>query len=407
MNIAQVIKNSSSILHSSDRSWIKKNYLTCFAGKPSFIIYSGDGSTFLVEGFNVQESKKDPLKLIESYLDQGYYAVGYIGYNYLEHTDLALNIRKRNSKLFPELYFNLYSESNIIGFTKEDAKYMEYVLNNNLVGAKHYSVKNIPESVFLNKINIIKNYIRQGDVYQVNLSHLIESYLHADPINMFFKYYKSQPTPLSLYIDCGKFKLIGGSMELFLKKNGHVITTRPIKGTMPRGIDADDDERLKTNLKNSPKERAENLMIVDLMRNDLSRLCKAGSVKVGKLFDVKSFKTLHQMESEVYGILNDNISFYDIIYNTFPPGSVTGAPKKRAVEIIDELEDHNRGPYCGCAGILFPDGDFTLSVSIRTSVLTRNEILYWTGSAIVYDSDPQQEYRETLLKAKAFSSTVN
>jgi len=105
MNIAQVIKNSSSILHSSDRSWIKKNYLTCFAGKPSFIVYSRDGSTFLVKGFNVQESKKDPLKLIESYLDQGYYAVGYIGYNYLEHTDLALNIRKKKFQTIPRTLF--------------------------------------------------------------------------------------------------------------------------------------------------------------------------------------------------------------------------------------------------------------------------------------------------------------
>jgi anthranilate/para-aminobenzoate synthase component I len=190
------------------------------------------------------------------------------------------------------------------------------------------------------------------------------------------------------------------------KKDG-IIKTKPVKGTSKRDKNLKSDHKLKLELGKNLKERAENLMIVDLMRNDFSRICKHETVKVNKLFDVKSYKTLHQMESEVTGQLKQNVRLKDIIYNIFPPGSVTGAPKKRSVEIIDELEQHSRGPYCGCAGVFSPDGDFTLCVSIRTVILADNIVNYWAGSGIVYDSDPNKEYKETLLKAEAFLRTIN
>lgn len=196
-------------------------------------------------------------------------------------------------------------------------------------------------------------------------------------------------------------------MEQFVEKRGDIITTKPIKGTSKRNQHKSKDDQIKANLSTNPKEKAENLMIVDLMRNDLSRVCKPATVKVNKLFNVKSYRTLHQMESEITGQLLQDKRLKDIIYSVFPPGSVTGAPKKRSIQIIDELENHSRGPYCGCAGVFSPNGDFTLCVSIRTAILEGNTINYWAGSGIVYDSDAEKEYQETLLKQKAFLNSIN
>ena len=163
---------------------------------------------------------------------------------------------------------------------------------------------------------------------------------------------------------------------------------------------------MKAKLIGNPKERAENLMIVDLMRNDLSRVSKIGSIKVNKLFEVETYSTLHQMVSEVEGEVRENLSTSDIIRSVFPPGSVTGAPKKRTLEIIDELEPHLRGPYCGAIGIFYPDGDFTLSVGIRILLTQRNKATYYVGGGIVWDSEPEKEYDETILKSKAITKAM-
>jgi anthranilate/para-aminobenzoate synthase component I len=147
-------------------------------------------------------------------------------------------------------------------------------------------------------------------------------------------------------------------------------------------------------------------MIVDLMRNDLGRICEHGSVKVNSLFDIESYSTLHQMVSEVQGNINDDRGLAEIIGNVFPPGSVTGAPKKRTLEIIDQLEPHLRGPYCGALGVFYPDGDFVLSVGIRLMVTQAGKSTFWVGGGIVWDSDPQKEYEETLLKSYAIKKAL-
>jgi anthranilate/para-aminobenzoate synthase component I len=190
-------------------------------------------------------------------------------------------------------------------------------------------------------------------------------------------------------------------MELFLQKRGRQIVTRPIKGTRRRGLDEQEDEALRNELLESAKERAENLMIVDLMRNDLGRVCEFGSVRVNKLFSVEPYLTLFQMVSEVEGRLREDASLDQIIRATFPPGSVTGAPKRRAMEIIDELEPHMRGPYCGAIGFFRPDGDFTLSVAIRVLAASHGKGVFWVGGGIMWDSNPELEYEETLIKAEA------
>ena len=179
-------------------------------------------------------------------------------------------------------------------------------------------------------------------------------------------------------------------MELFLEKRGKLLRSKPIKGT-----GSSPEEIL-----GSPKERAENLMITDMVRNDIGRVAKFGSVRVEELFKVERFRTLYQMHSTVVG--ETEKSFKEILLNTFPPASVTGAPKKRAVEIIDELEPHARSYYCGSAGLIFPNGDFKLSVLIRTAIGSEDKLSYYAGCGIVWDSDPEKELREMYLKVKAF-----
>jgi anthranilate/para-aminobenzoate synthase component I len=195
-------------------------------------------------------------------------------------------------------------------------------------------------------------------------------------------------------------------MELFLRKKGDKLTTNPIKGTIKRGKTEEIDTILKAKLISSAKERAENLMIVDLMRNDLGRISKIGSVKVNKLFEVETFSTLHQMVSEVEGEIHEKITISEIMKNIFPPGSVTGAPKRRTLEVIDELEPHLRGPYCGTIGIFYPNGDFTLSVAIRIMLTQLGKATFFVGGGIVWDSDPKKEFDETILKSEAITKAM-
>ncbi|MFN4133640.1 MAG: anthranilate synthase component I family protein, partial [Candidatus Hadarchaeales archaeon] len=244
-------------------------------------------------------------------------------------------------------------------------------------------------------------YIARGDVYQVNLSQRFEFPFRSSPEIFLSRLYRAQPVPFACCLDFGGFQLLSGSMELFLRREGNRIVTRPIKGTRRRGRNSSEDSALRKELIESEKERAENLMIVDLMRNDLSRVCEIGSVKVNSLFDIEEYSTLYQMVSEVEGKLREGVTIDGIIRGTFPPGSVTGAPKIRAIEIIEELEPHLRGPYCGAIGIFKPNGDFTLSVAIRVVLASRGVGTFWAGGGITWGSVPEQEYEETLIKAWA------
>ena len=248
----------------------------------------------------------------------------------------------------------------------------------------------LSEREFKDKIEKIKAYIERGDVYQINLSSRMDFRFEGDPLDLFLEFFKRQPVPYAFFLELDNLTILSGSMELFLKKEGEVLRSKPIKGT---GRDPEE-------ILSSEKERAENLMITDMMRNDIGRVAKVGSVRVPELFKVERYSTLCQMHSTVEGRTTE--SFSNIIRETFPPASVTGAPKRRAVEIIDELESHPRGYYCGAAGFVRENGNFILSVLIRTAFGGGSKISYFAGCGIVWDSDPEREWRELLLKVKAF-----
>jgi len=245
-------------------------------------------------------------------------------------------------------------------------------------------------------------WIAAGDIYQVNLSIAFEADIAGHPAALYEQLANRHPVPYGAYLDCGDFQVLSNSPELFLERRGRRLVTRPIKGTRPRGATPGDDRRLREELSGSAKERAEHVMIVDLERSDLGRLAEIGSVRVEELEAVESYPTLHHLESTIVAELRSRARFSDILRATFPGGSITGAPKIRAMQIIDELEGASRGFYTG--GVLHhsPSGDFTLNIAIRTATVAAGRIRYAAGGGVVSDSTAAAEYRECLLKARAF-----
>jgi len=255
---------------------------------------------------------------------------------------------------------------------------------------------------YLQKVNKLKEHIQRGDIYEVNFCQefYAEDCALEFPMDTFFKMNEVTQAPFSAFVQFDNYSVFCGSPERFIKKEGIKLLSQPIKGTAPRGVNDLEDQRLKDSLQNNPKERSENIMIVDLVRNDLSQVAKKASVKVDELCGIYSFETVHQMISTVSCELREDISFMDILRATFPMGSMTGAPKKRAMELIEEYESFKRGLYSGTIGYISPNGDFDLNVVIRT-LLYNSEKKYLScavGSAITFESDPEQEYLECKTK---------
>ena len=267
--------------------------------------------------------------------------------------------------------------------------------------------------VYLGAARRARDYVHAGDVFQVNLSQRFSSVLAPGdvPYAVFERLCAASPAPHAAYLRLsGDEVVLSNSPERFISvRQGHV-ESRPIKGTRPRLADPQQDAGMRQELTLSAKDRAENLMIVDLMRNDLSRVCEPGSVKVPRLCEVESFANVHHLVSDVTGQLRAECDLVDLMQASFPPGSITGAPKVRAMQIIAELEGEARGPYCGALGWMTPAGEMDLNVMIRTASL-RHRGGRWqaeirSGGGIVSDSDPLAEYEETLAKASALKSAL-
>lgn len=284
-------------------------------------------------------------------------------------------------------------------------------LNNaHCIPSKKIEIKaTVSKEEYVQTVNQLKQHIQQGDIYEINYCITFEAHhVTIDPLNVFEKLNAISQAPYATLAKFDHQYIISSSPELFLKKTGNNLVTKPIKGTAKRSTNSHEDELIKNNLRNSLKEQTENVMIVDVARNDLSRIAKKGTVKVEKLFDIESYQQVHQMVSTVSCELKDNINFEDIIHATFPMASMTGAPKIRAMELIDEYELYNRGPYSGALGYIDENGDFELSVLIR-SIFYDEETQYLSfsvGSAITAMCDPIEEYEECLLKAKAMRQVL-
>lgn len=263
------------------------------------------------------------------------------------------------------------------------------------------------KSTYISLIGETLHKITDGESYEVCLTNHWTSQFAGDPVALYLKLRKTNPAPYAAFISFSDLKILSCSPESFLHISPDGLAeTKPMKGTVPRGTTPETDAALAEQLRTSEKDRAENLMIVDLIRNDLNRVCKTGSVQVLKLYGIESFKTVHQMVSTVVGELAEGVSRIDVVKSLFPGGSMTGAPKVRTMEIIDNLEAGARGVYSGVLGYLSVDGALDLSMVIRTLIIDGNQISLGAGGAIVSLSDPVAEYEETLLKMDVLMRTA-
>lgn len=340
--------------------------------------------------------------------------MGFIGYDYtaqqtLQHTQPALYlgcyksyIQQKNGDWF------FYSQD-------EHASYLFEKLQQCLTIKPQINFKMIEpcspvwsKTQYQNAFNRIQDYIRAGDCYQINLTQQFTGKAQGKLLYTAEALWKLTNAPYAGYIKINNFELLSCSPELFIEfQDHHIIKTRPIKGTMPRYKDPKKDQKSKQQLIDSEKDQAENLMIVDLLRNDLSVYAQTGTVKTNRLFEIESFNQVHHMVSEIQAQLKPDIPPLDMLINALPGGSITGAPKLRAMQIIAELEQQPRGAYCGSLGYFNFDGTGSWNILIRSIQKHRNEISIWAGGGITIASDCNDEYQECFDKISAILSLMN
>ncbi len=260
---------------------------------------------------------------------------------------------------------------------------------------------NMDQAAYNHAFERIQYYLKEGDCYQVNLTQRFAAPCRGDPWQAYQRLRQLNAAPFAAYLNLPDVQVLSSSPERFLKLCDGQVETKPIKGTRPRKPDLLADQQQLAQLQHSPKDRAENLMIVDLLRNDLGKTCRKGSVRVPSLFAIESYATVHHLVSTVTGTLADDQQAVDLLKSCFPGGSITGAPKIRAMQIIEELEPHRRGLYCGAIGYISCDGNMDTNIAIRTLVHSHGSIRFWAGGGIVHDSIAAEEYQECFDKAAA------
>lgn len=304
-------------------------------------------------------------------------------------------------------------ERGIEGSTERARKIKELLKDNERVAPVEPApspsppLSNLTRQEYISKVEAAKRYIAEGDIYQINIAQKFEIPWRGDPLALFKAVIEKSPAPFSSFLDMDAFQIISNSPERLLKIEGRTAQTEPIKGTRRRGASKAEDQALMEELKKSPKERAEHVMIVDLERNDLGMICETGSVKVTEFERVLTLPGLHHMVSSITGRIKEGLSTPQCLKAIFPGGSITGAPKIRAMEIIDELEPTPRGLYTGALGWMDFSGDLDISMAIRTAIYKDETIHLSVGSGIVIDSVPEEEYDETILKAADLFNAIN
>jgi anthranilate synthase component 1 len=268
-------------------------------------------------------------------------------------------------------------------------------------------LSNIPKEEFLTGVEKSKEYVMAGDVVQVVLSQRFERSTPVDPFNIYRALRVINPSPYMFYLDIGEAKLVGSSPEILVRLENGKIVLRPIAGTRKRGATEELDKALEVELKNDPKEIAEHIMLVDLGRNDVGRVAQTGSVKVTELMKVERYSHVMHLVSNVEGDLKQGLDAFDVLASCFPAGTVSGAPKVRAMEIIEEIEPDRRGPYAGSVGYLSYSGNMDTCITIRTLIIKDGKVYVQAGAGIVADSDPEREYMETVNKARGMMKAVD
>lgn len=348
--------------------------------------------------------------------------VGYLAYDLCREIENIPETGKDDIDI-PDLYFNFYQSSIVVDnlqkkvyatFLNKDnngenpIEYIETIISSGKLEFPEENLdvnkaieSNFNKEEYLKSIKKVKEYIRQGDVYEVNLTQRFSAPITKTPCEVYASLRGINKAPFAAFMKLDGFSIVSSSPERFIKVKDGNIETRPIKGTIKRGNCSEEDAKNREQLAQSEKDKAELLMIVDLERNDLSRICKKGTLNVEELFKIEEYPTVFHLVSTITGQLKENIDIVDCLNATFPGGSITGAPKIRSMEIIDELEPNLRSIYTGSLGYLGFDGNADLNIVIRTIVIKNQQAYFGVGGAITWDSDPDAEYRETLDKGVA------
>lgn len=428
--------------------------------KPRVTLVTEGPLTTISHGAIVEQSSVDPLELIRRHLgeltealeapaaanDPDQYlpgAIGYVSY------DLARRFEKQdefalNDELLPEMAIGIYdvivvidhkrkltqlmmrvSEKGSQAYIDSDSLQTQWrtlieaeLINQEQNDSAEIELKeqlksepireNMNQQHYLQSFNAVRDYTVEGDCYQVNLAKRFTANVTGNPWLTYYQLRTASPAPYGAYFNFPFAQVLSNSPESFIQCRGRTVTTSPIKGTKPRDhSDPDNDQAIAQQLLESPKDRAENLMIVDLMRNDLSRSCELGSVKVPKLFALHSFANVHHLISTITGVLKENLHVLDLFRSCFPGGSITGAPKIRAMQIIEELEPHRRGLYCGSIVYVGMDGSLETNIAIRTMVIKDGIARYSAGGGLVIDSDVEEEYQEIIDKARMMTEALS
>ncbi|MDO6355688.1 aminodeoxychorismate synthase component I [Caloramator sp. CAR-1] len=396
---------------------------------PKIILKQVNGEIYITEGNKDFKREGAFLDILDYYIDlykkpksDLIFDGGFIGYlSYDFGMDLC-KIKRKNKALtnIPEAFFAYYDEFIIIDHknnttiinTKDfDVVNLlknieeEYKIDNNIGDLELTS--NFTKEEYKKGVERVREYIRQGEVYQVNISQQFYAKGFINPYDAYAILRRANYGPYNAFLEVDGGFILSTSPEQFIRKRGEYITTRPIKGTTKRSYDKEENEKLKKMLLESEKIKSELLMIIDLERNDLSKICYPGTVEVKNLFEVEEYATVNHLVSTIQGKLLDDIKFSDIIKAMFPGGSITGAPKLRSMEVIEEIENMSRGIYTGSIGYISNNGNFDFNIAIRTVVIDENGLYYNVGGGIVWDSDPEDEYEETLHKGRAIYSTFS
>lgn len=355
---------------------------------------------------------------------------GYLSYDMKDHIELISRTTVDDLNL-PDLYMTapglilvedrftgkVYVQ--IIELVKDNTKQSKYYLDqleaaekaplvkNDFTISKDGFESNFNKDEYKESISDIINYIKEGDIYQVNMSQRFSSDFEGDSYALFKELYEENPAAFFSYLNCGDHQIVSTSPERFILQEGARVEAKPIKGTRPRGQTSKEDNLLKKELQNSPKDDAELSMIVDLLRNDIGKVCKGGSVKVIKHKSLETYKNVFHLVSTIEGELENEHDSIDLLKATFPGGSITGCPKIRSMEIIDEKEPFRRHIYTGSIGYIGFNNRMDFSIVIRTATITKGKVLFSVGGGIVYDSDPADEFDETLHKAQSLMKVMN
>lgn len=298
----------------------------------------------------------------------------------------------------------LYVESGATNLEPQNTKNspsIESVPTHSLLQSNTAIISNLTKEGYIHAVTKAKEYIASGDIYQVNLSQRLMTSISVPPFELYQQLREINPAPFGTYLDFDEVVIAGSSPERFIMVEGNYVETRPIKGTRPRGKNRADDEKFKEELRLSEKDKAELIMIVDLLRNDLGRVCQYGSVVVKDIRRIETYPTVFHTVATICGKLLQGKDRFDLLKACFPGGSITGAPKIRAMEIIDELEPNKRHIYTGSIGYISFTGSMDLNIAIRTFLIKNNQVYFHVGGGIVADSSPEDEYIETLHKGKA------